>query len=468
MKLKNIKIFDLIGLGVLLLSGAVACREEIQVPPPSKPADGITFSIEDDNFIVTRSAGDGQADSLKPVPSVITVPVEIGDEEFRLKVSSAPNNGSAVSAPATRGVTYTASEVNSFNVTAITSAGNQTYFNDVVTVDDHIASSDRFWPDEALTFFAHYVPEAALTSLTYSCAEGTAKGTFSYSVPAPSAEGNDAAVQPDMLFAITPQVTKPSEAGQHVPIKFHHALSALVFKLGTIPDGITVKNIRLVNFRSGGDCLMVPENTDNVRFTWEADGEKKTFEQKFPDTQTLSEAQTFMMIPQSFSDSDAVLEINFVKDGQAYKLQKAMKDILVSIDADMKYVFTLGITEVKVEILEDFDGIVKKNVHFKNTGNTESFIRATIIGYWVDPQGDIVAPWTDTIIPPTTSGWRYNDADGFFYYKLPVAPGDVTTNLIGSYSWQHDPVVLNSVLHLNIVAQIISADKFNEGAWGIN
>ncbi len=463
------KILTLAGLGLGALAILVSCREDIpELTEPSSMSDRIVFTIVDDNFIVSRPDSQDNPEDVRPSRTVKNFPVEIGDDSFLLKMSTDDNNTSSMFARKdTKGMTYVTSSVSSFNVKAITSAGNQLYFDDVVAVEDFVASSKRFWPAGALTFFAHYIPEAALPSLTYDCADGTARGTFSYALPDPSSEGNDAEVQKDMIFAIAPDVTGTGGGVQSVSLKFHHALSALVFKLGKMPEGVTVKNIRLLNFKSSGDCVMTPEGTGNLKFDWTAGGEKKSYQQDFSETQILSEIQTFMMIPQSFSDNpDAVLEINFVKGGLDYKMHKPMKDIIASIDADTKYVFNVGVSEVRVEILEDFDGIVKSNVRFKNTGNTTAYVRATIVGYWIDRSGDIVAPWTDFIVPPTTSGWRYNDADGFYYYKIPVAPGDVTADLIESYSWNREPAVLNSTLHLNIVAQIVSVSKFEEGIWG--
>ncbi len=454
MRLKNKYVIRVFGLGLLILSGLLSCHEEIHVPAPP-PGDRVIFNIEDGDFIVSRSAARN-------------FPVEAGNKTFDLRFSSSANNAAEVfAAPGTRGVTYTSSDISSFNVTALTTDGNNLYFNDVVNVQNLVASSNRFWPAEALTFFAHYAPGTNLRSLNYSCADSAPKGEFSYALPAPTAEGEDAAGQKDMIFAISHDISKPDGESRYVPLKFHHALSALVFKLGKMPEGVSVRNIRLLNFHSGGTCVMVPEGTDNVRFSWTAAEDKKTYVQNFPESQVLSEERTFMMIPQSFTENAAaVLEINFDLDGASYTLKKPMNEIVDAIQADMKYVFSIGVSEVKVEILEDFDGVVKRNVHFKNTGNTAGYIRAAIVGYWVDDAGDIVAPWTDFIVPSTTSGWRYNDSDGFYYFKTPVAPGESTANLVESYSWNREPAVLNSALHLNIVAQIISEARFNAGAWG--
>lgn len=88
---------------------------------------------------------------------------------------------------------------------------------------------------------------------------------------------------------------------------------------------------------------------------------------------------------------------------------------------------------VGIEITETFDYKVKKNVKVTNTGDTECYIRATIVVTWKNDE-DEVYPTQPVLGGDYTMTMGSDDwmqaKDGFWYYKLPVAKGGSTTNLI--------------------------------------
>ncbi len=102
---------------------------------------------------------------------------------------------------------------------------------------------------------------------------------------------------------------------------------------------------------------------------------------------------------------------------------------------DVKNIFTPS--EVGGDVVEDFDGEVKENVRVKNTGDVESYIRASVIVTWMNEAGTEVAPtlpvegtdYTIEYADEMTTSWIKAD-DGFWYYTVPVAPGDETDYLI--------------------------------------
>lgn len=83
-------------------------------------------------------------------------------------------------------------------------------------------------------------------------------------------------------------------------------------------------------------------------------------------------------------------------------------------------------------------GNEKKNVKIKNTGNTDAYIRVAVVINWANADGTRV--WATKPVEGTdfnityllNDGWFQSTTDGYYYYKSPVAPDDVTTTLISS------------------------------------
>ena len=94
---------------------------------------------------------------------------------------------------------------------------------------------------------------------------------------------------------------------------------------------------------------------------------------------------------------------------------------------------------VQSEVVETLENEVKKNVMIKNTGDTQAYIRATVIVTWKDASGNVYSSMpvagTDYNITYnlSSSGWM-NASDGYYYYKKPVDPGNTTGKLITSCS----------------------------------
>ncbi|MBR5516547.1 MAG: hypothetical protein IKU53_01120 [Firmicutes bacterium] len=115
----------------------------------------------------------------------------------------------------------------------------------------------------------------------------------------------------------------------------------------------------------------------------------------------------------------------------------------------MAYVFTQTIpvvnkftpSKVASTVVESFDGTTKSNVLVKNSGDTEAYIRAAVVITWVNDTTGEVYPIKPVVKkdynidfptedPSVESHWELA-ADGFWYYKIPVAPnGGVTTTFI--------------------------------------
>ena len=109
-------------------------------------------------------------------------------------------------------------------------------------------------------------------------------------------------------------------------------------------------------------------------------------------------------------------------------------------------------SDVKVDIQEDFDGRVKKNVNVKNTGDTDAYIRVKLVTYMADSEDNPIAK--NASIPPFDPGsdWFYCESDDTYYYGKPVAPNGKTSDLIGN-----DGITLKEGQVVEVLAEGIQA-----------
>lgn len=113
--------------------------------------------------------------------------------------------------------------------------------------------------------------------------------------------------------------------------------------------------------------------------------------------------------------------------------------------------------KVTCAVSESFNGSTKSDVKIQNTGNTDAWIRATVVANWVK-DGKIVAPWTDNIVYKN-DGWT-KGSDGYYYYNSTVPSMGYTTNLFDSYT-PVEPPVDGAHLEMTIVCQAVQANLGN-------
>ena len=109
-------------------------------------------------------------------------------------------------------------------------------------------------------------------------------------------------------------------------------------------------------------------------------------------------------------------------------------------------------SDVKVDIQEEFNGSIKKNVNVKNTGDTDAYIRVKLVTYMADSEGNPIAE--NASIPSFVPGsdWSYCESDDTYYYGKPVATGDKTSDIIGS-----DGITLKDGQVVEVLAEGIQA-----------
>ncbi len=93
---------------------------------------------------------------------------------------------------------------------------------------------------------------------------------------------------------------------------------------------------------------------------------------------------------------------------------------------------------VDCEVGEEFDGLQKTSIKIQNTGNTEAYIRVDFATYYQAVTGSVIGETATMPEFTLAPGWAQG-ADGSYYYKYPVAPGEYTGELLGS------PITLNQI-----------------------
>lgn len=179
------------------------------------------------------------------------------------------------------------------------------YFHDIAASKDGALASTYYWPGAAYTmrFFA-YSPKG---NEAYKLSDITKKGSPTIAVKTPA----EVSKQLDLLVANTADVAGNTNAA--VPLKFKHALTAVKFVCGDDMQAGKVESISLMGVCSTG--------TYNMNATsWSAQATPATFTQTFtpqintdgtPNTPITTDAQTFMMIPQTLPAA-AKLQVVFI------------------------------------------------------------------------------------------------------------------------------------------------------------
>lgn len=355
--------------------------------------------------------------------------------------------------------------------------------------------------------------------------------TFSYESPV------DAGDQEDILFTST-TLKKEERAGGH-QITFYHALAGVKFRIANpSKNGITAKitNVQFTNLHYKGTCTIDPAATPKA--SWVVADDRKDFSQAYDKTVDFTEDDgnnfaasfyasnntnnlneetgelTFYFVPQTITEAVSLtVNISVTTSGRTKEYTNVINfGTLFSgavWNAGELRTYTINANEVNLKIEDQVNETTKSNVTITNTGNTNAFIRAAIVGQWLDEEGNTVFGFTDKVnnlylveswyedqfgdgdgsqgtfvglVEYTKNGqsgqggvnW-VNGSDGYYYYTVAVEPGAQTSSLFESYTIGTVPNAqiagLGVTIHfvLEIATQAIEA-KSNvswDEAWGI-
>ena len=447
-ELKTLKIHPLKALTATFAAiiMAAGCVRELEAEGTAND-EQINLLIEE-NGSVTKAADYSENEFQIDLPGNVSIPVSITRE---LATKTAPMN-------------KTDNTLSSICLWADMVETGQKYISGQLINKDAKGNwkTNRFWPrDKALSFLAcaSSAAELGFTPSYTTSNTGEISCSFSYEVSKGSGAmaGKDAEVQEDVLIGIS---TNKTYSTGTVPLNMNHALAAIRFKVGSVPNGITLKSIGFANVYGKGNCTVTGEGSA-LNIVWSSHSETRSYSQSYDQPMTTgdaigSNAQTFLLIPQAFATEDAQLQVEVLINGRTYVLKKALKDIVTSFDAENLYTFTIGTAEeVDVEITDHVDGAVKSGVEISNAGFSPVYVRMAMIGYWVDASGTVVSPWTEG--EGEFEGWSskwVEKPDGFYYYTEELPGHTVAEPPFQKYTlkiMKQEGLKLN----LNICVQII-------------
>ena len=399
-----------------LLLGNSSCNDD--TPGDIDRLNGrIAFDVNPSDFGGGTASRGGEASIVAAATSrrdslLGRIPFVAGADTFMLTVTQSPNTSSVLAQPRldSRGAPIQDATMTNFTAVALTGE-NALFFKDKLTVgNDGKALTGRYWPNMPLHFFAYTASLGYDFNPDVNVSGGNCTGSFSYTMPAPDPATNiDATKQPDLIVAITPGQNKQETA---VPLRFHHALTAIVFKMGKVEAGITIQSISLTNLRSSGDCTFAAAGSNDVQFTWNNHSGKESYVQTVnkadvkQDDPLTHDQTTFLVVPQDIT-SETAINVKFKIEGRGeYNLSCKLNPggtnptIISTFQPDTKYTFTLSLAEeIQITVDDKVEGQVKKDVQIQNTGLAYGWIRAVINGYWVKVNKNtrvIVAPWKET------------------------------------------------------------------------
>ena len=417
--------------------------------------------------------------------------------------------------------------------------------------------TENIWPDETTPVqFYLYMPADMKTNGVSSMAYDNGVATIQYTSPA------TAAAQEDIIFGGIQMNHKTylgkyaSDGGAKVTM--YHALTGIKFAIKNTDAElakIQINKISFIGLKNKGTLTFTSPSTlewsdlevttvatnvgegdeattvnlpNTIYQTYES-GDLVTYDatthagNNFADeffkggtSKNLNKADasyTFWLIPQGTKDTDSegVLKIEYTMSGKDEYMEIPLKSLTQSTwKAGQLRTYVFKLDEVNVKITDHvnipdtchaeygFAGAKKEDVKIQNTGNTKAFIRAAIVGQWLNSDNNPVFGFTDEInqlyvveswyedqfvnkdrkhgqfvgLPGygTTGNpdhdWQLCD-DGYYYYTKVVNPGDYTgTDLFTSYETRIAPAAAiagkemdASEMHfeLEIATQAVSA-----------
>lgn len=338
-------------------------------------------------------------------------------------------------------------------------------------------SESYFWPESGSLDFWAWAP--ASLNVTFSADRSGI--SFDFTLPAPDPDRKqDAITQQDIVLTQVTADHNSYDGG--VPLTFSHPLASIVFRGGTMRDGI-IRGISLKGVAGSGECIF-----DGSDFVWNVTGGPMDFTQTFnapvsasqsgqPITMsgTTSGERTFLMVPQTLRE-DAALEVVFDDGTEVCTYTHSLAGGVWKAGTNHTYTISLsseGSGGITVE--ESFDGYTKTHVAISNSSDFNLYLRAMIEANWVDAGGNIVAP-CDISGEGSIQGFNVLSnggrwtlySDGFYYYKKAIRPGRQSFDLFTAYTPGPAPLP-GCHLEVTVAAQAIEYDvnqKVAKDAWG--
>ena len=372
-------------LSVVLLA---SCRDEIETGAYTGPY--IRFSVsEGSEWHSTRAAG-GPAEKAVPRDSV--QPLHGGDGNTPLylhtlytdSIASPSSNSRPDTAVLTRATpvkTETLYESIGVLAAAFNGAWSETSYRPDYMYDVEVTKASNWttsyhWPTltGGIRFFA-YAPYHG-EGIVLSDKTKAGSPTITYTVPA------DVADQKDLLFANSTYTTPTGtlkNANNAAPLTFNHALTAVSFVCGNDMQGGTVRSVSLKNVCSKGILNYGTHSWSGVDTPADFSQTLDKSTTGTPDEALTTDAQTFMMIPQTLPDG-AQIEVVFTDNsGTDYTLTADIEGTVWPIGKTVTYKISSSSINWTYELSVDMPG------NFTYSGGTQQY---RVTSYKHTPKGD--------------------------------------------------------------------------------
>lgn len=380
-----------------------------------------------------------------------------------------------------------------------------------------------YWPKSGGDlYFCTLAPVGLIGSLVTGGAwdNSNKKYSFNYSMPAPDTEEpyDDAVNQRDVLVALD---VNNKTNGPKAKISLYHALTGVRFVMGESTAGVKLKSVSLNNFNSKGTATVVrgrnkANNADSTMVGWSGLSTPKSFTQSYTDEEvvtwtqnadfdgTANKEKTFMVIPQTLGENAELsiylanaLHPEVLKFNMITTEEPALADWSNYAGKMITFRINSYVGLVSVNVYDDCDTAngVKSNIAITNDGNAEIFVRAELVGNWINSNGQILASWREddsygTFVSSKGSNAKLSEilddnwqkaADGFYYYKYYVKPREVLkNNMFNTFTlsskphdsegkWEGNVDMQIDALELTILVQAVRADSEKASAiaaWG--
>ena len=485
MKTKTVTILKKLNAGIFFVLGGLfvfACQDEMQEGRQFTADDEISFTLLSDtawnsrSIISQSSAIVSQRQFLGLMGNdslFITLTEEVNDVPV-FRTDSTGNSSRNI---------YSAAGFTQFYLNAFVENGSEFMKNQLVkkSGSNWTYSPIKYWPQEQAVHFFGYASNMVDKQISPACsmANGIYSGTFDYTLP--TANGlTDAEMQPDLVYSIVPNQNKQAVGGK-VALPFYHALSAVSFKLSGTPKDITPPETWKIGFKgitTSGTCTYAYQAGSPISFSWSqtnTDGIYTQTYRKINDQLQCNEQNTFALIPQTLDD--VLLQVSFTYAGMDYHLETPISGFNDGKwGANKKYIYTISISEtVEVEIEDRCTDTVKDQLVMRNTGLSDAYFRATIVGYWENSDGNVVGWWNaenetvGTFTNLADANYWLKGEDGYYYYKYPVKVGATPTRpLFDKYELKQSDGN-GSVLKLSVLVQAVKYEEEQtslKAAWG--
>ena len=130
---------------------------------------------------------------------------------------------------------------------------------------------------------------------------------------------------------------------------------------------------------------------------------------------------------------------------------------------------TFTAAESKITIDENVENGEKSSIQVKNIGTATSYVRVKLVMNWVDESGRVVTGALPEVSIVRDGSW-ITGSDGIYYYKMPVALNDLTSNLLdGNPIKQPEDAPDGYHLEVTVLAESIQAapDTAVKDAWKV-